>query len=69
MARAQLWAVFGGIFAVMSALTLVGIQWPWGLGYFLPGIVFSVRGWGRILQLTGHLRDPAPWERRRRPGR
>jgi uncharacterized protein YjeT (DUF2065 family) len=63
MARAQLFLALGIVIALAGILYLLGGHWVSGVPLAALGLLFVVQGLTRMLQLTGRLRDPAPWER------
>jgi hypothetical protein len=65
MARGQVFAVLGGLLLLAGLLAAFGGDRLIGIGLILAGLTNSLIGWTRILQLSGKLRDPAPWERHR----
>jgi hypothetical protein len=66
MARGQLFLVLGFLLALAGILYLLGGHWFSGVPMTAFGVLLVVQGLTRILQLTGRLGDPAPWERRGR---
>jgi hypothetical protein len=66
MPRAQVYLVLGTLDALAGLFSLLGGHWLPGVLLLATGLFFVVSGVTRMLQLAGHLRDPAPWERRPR---
>jgi hypothetical protein len=64
-ARAQLYAGFGILMEIAGISYLFGSNWLVGIPTSVLGMFYVARAVTRMLQLSGRLRDPAPWERRR----
>lgn len=66
MPRAQLWIGMAVAFLVLSVLYLHASAYVPAAALLALAAFFGLWGTGRVLQLKGRLRDPAPWELHRR---